>query len=118
EAAADLLEAAPTDVVLDKVSGAFHVAGVPSIAKTWAEVAASTELVVETDFAASQPSFPFGAHVAVVEVDTETGLVRLVRMVAVDDCGRILNPLLTEGQRYGGIAQGVAQALYEEIRHD
>ena len=55
---------------------------------------------------------------AVVEVDTETGRARLRRIVAVDDCGRILNPLLVEGQRHGGIAQGVAQALYEEVRYD
>jgi carbon-monoxide dehydrogenase large subunit len=63
-------------------------------------------------------TFPFGAHVAVVEVDTETGEVRLVRHVAVDDCGRVLNPALVEGQVHGGLAQGIAQALYEEIRYD
>ncbi len=57
------------------------------------------------------PTFPFGAHVAVVEVDTETGDTRLRRLVAVDDAGKILNPLLAEGQVHGGIAQGVAQAL-------
>jgi aerobic carbon-monoxide dehydrogenase large subunit len=64
------------------------------------------------------PTFPFGAHVAVVEVDTETGDARLRRLVAVDDAGRIINPLLAEGQVHGGIAQGVAQALLEEIRFD
>ena len=63
-------------------------------------------------------TFPFGAHVAVVEVDTETGDVRLVRHVAVDDCGRVLNPALVEGQVHGGLAQGIAQALYEEVRYD
>jgi carbon-monoxide dehydrogenase large subunit len=63
-------------------------------------------------------TFPFGAHVAVVEVDVRTGDVRLVRHVAVDDCGRILNPLLVRGQQHGGIAQGIAQALYEEVRYD
>ncbi len=63
-------------------------------------------------------TFPFGAHVAVVEVDTQTGAVRLVRHVAVDDCGRVLNPILVEGQVHGGLAQGIAQALYEEVRYD
>ena len=72
----------------------------------------------ENDFETPDSSYPFGAHVAVVEVDTETGLAKLVRLVTVDDCGRIANPLLVEGQVHGGIAQGVAQALYEEIAFD
>ena len=63
-------------------------------------------------------AIPFGAHVAVVEVDMETGLTKLVRHVTVDDSGNIANPLLAEGQIHGGIAQGVAQALYEEIAYD
>ena len=71
-----------------------------------------------TDFQASSPTFPFGAHVAVVDVDTETGKVVLRRHIAVDDAGRILNPLLADGQRHGGIAQGAAQALLEEVRYD
>ena len=66
----------------------------------------------------SSPTFPFGCHVAVVDVDTETGRVELVRHIAVDDAGRILNPLLADGQRHGGIAQGAAQALLEEVRYD
>ena len=66
----------------------------------------------------AQPTFPFGAHLAVVEVDTETGKVTLVRHVSVDDAGRVLNPLIAEGQRHGGIAQGVAQALVEEVIYD
>ncbi|HEY2637440.1 MAG TPA: molybdopterin cofactor-binding domain-containing protein, partial [Solirubrobacteraceae bacterium] len=64
------------------------------------------------------PTWPFGAHIAVVEVDTETGKVTLSRFIAVDDCGQILNPLLAEGQRHGGIAQGVAQAILEEFAYD
>ena len=64
------------------------------------------------------PTFPFGAHVAVVEVDTETGDARLRRHVAVDDAGTLINPLLAEGQVHGGIAQGVAQALLEEVHYD
>ncbi|MGZ4804178.1 MAG: xanthine dehydrogenase family protein molybdopterin-binding subunit, partial [Acidimicrobiia bacterium] len=65
-----------------------------------------------------EATFPFGAHVAVVEIDTETGHVELLRHVAVDDCGRILNPMLVAGQQHGGIAQGVAQALWEGVTYD
>jgi len=123
EVAADLLEAAVDDVVHDRDAGAFHVSGVPSVSRSWAEVAAAagergTPLAVDGDYTAAQPTFPFGAHVAVVEVDTETGRTELVRLVAADDAGRILNPLLADGQRHGGIAQGIAQALYEEVRFD
>jgi carbon-monoxide dehydrogenase large subunit len=75
-------------------------------------------LSIDTRFEADGATFPFGAHVAVVEVDTETGAVRLVRHVACDDAGRVLNPLLLEGQIHGGIAQGAAQALLEEVRYD
>jgi carbon-monoxide dehydrogenase large subunit len=123
--AADLLEANVDDVVLDKVGGAFHVAGTPAVSRTWADVASAAGdgagaggLFVDGMFNASSPTFPFGAHVAVVEVDTDTGGVRLRRIVTVDDAGRILNPMIVEGQRHGGIAQGVAQALYEEVRYD
>jgi carbon-monoxide dehydrogenase large subunit len=120
ELAAGLLEAAVDDVVLDTAGGRFHVAGVPAISRTWGEVADAAGGMVDADgdFSADQPTFPFGAHVAVVEVDTETGEVRLRRLVACDDAGRIVNPLLAEGQRHGGIAQGIAQALYEEVRYD
>ena len=62
--------------------------------------------------------FPFGMHLAVVEIDRETGRVRLVRYLAVDDCGRVLNPMMVDGQRHGGIAQGVGQALFEEVLYD
>ena len=62
--------------------------------------------------------FPFGTHIAVVEVDTETGMVELVDYIAVDDCGNQVNPLIVEGQVHGGIAQGVAQALWEEAVYD
>ena len=74
--------------------------------------------MIDTRFEAGSPTFPFGAHVAVVEVDTETGQVRLVRHVACDDAGRVINPLLLDGQRHGGVAQGAAQALLEEVRYD
>ncbi len=75
-------------------------------------------LGAQLDFHQDDATFPFGAHVSVVEVDTETGRVRPVRHVAVDDCGRILNPLLVTGQQHGGIAQGMAQALWEEMEYD
>jgi carbon-monoxide dehydrogenase large subunit len=119
--AADLLEANPEDVVLDKPSGTFHVAGTPAVGKTWGEVAdaaGADGLKVEHSSAPPGPTFPFGSHVAVVEVDTETGEVRLERLVAVDDAGTILNPVLAEGQRHGGLAQGAAQALLEEVLYD
>jgi carbon-monoxide dehydrogenase large subunit len=72
----------------------------------------------EGDFDGENSTFPFGAHVSVVEVDTETGKVTMRRHIAVDDCGRILNPLLVRGQQHGGIGQGVAQALFEWVRYD
>jgi carbon-monoxide dehydrogenase large subunit len=123
--AADLLEASVEDVVLDAATGTFQVAGAPQTSLAWAELAERAsgagrleELRAETDFKADGPTFPFGAHVAVVEVDTETGAVELRRIVAVDDAGHIVNPLIAEGQVHGGIATGVAQALYEEVAYD
>ena len=118
--AADLLEASPDDVVLDQDEGRFHVAGTPSIGLGWEELAVegADPLTGLSDLDEIKATFPFGAHVAVVEIDRETGAVDLVRMVAVDDAGRILNPLLAEGQVHGGLAQGAAQALYEEFRYD
>lgn len=116
--AADLLEAAVDDVELTE-AGEFGVTGVPSATLTWTQVAsAGEELHAGLDFRQEGATFPFGAHVCVVEVDTETGRVTPRRHVAVDDCGRILNPLLVEGQQHGGLAQGVAQALFEEILFD
>ena len=120
--AARLLEANEEDVVFDKAAAAFHVAGTPAVAKSWADLStalvADGGLVQETDYASQGPTFPFGAHVAVVEVDTETGQVKLVRHIACDDAGKVLNPLLLDGQIHGGIAQGAAQALLEEVRYD
>lgn len=123
EKAADLLEAAADDVVHDTEGRRFHVAGTPARAVSWAEVADAAAadanpLVGISDFSQGGATFPFGAHLAAVEVDTETGKVELRRMVACDDAGTLLNPLLAEGQVHGGLAQGVAQALFEEIRYD
>ena len=118
--AADLLEAAPADVVLDSETGQFHVVGTPARSAGWTDVAATaTEaLFVENDFEQHGATFPFGTHVAVVEVDADTGEVTLERMVAVDDAGTLLNPLLAHGQIHGGLAAGAAQALMEEVHYD
>ena len=62
--------------------------------------------------------WPFGAHICVVEVDPRTGSVDLLKYIAVDDCGNVINPLIVEGQVQGGIAQGIAQALFEEVAYD
>ncbi len=120
EAAAELLEAAVDDIVLDVASGAFHVVGTPTGTASWSQVATTFPDGVEesADFTAPQGTFPNGAHVAVVEVDPETGGTTLVRLVAADDAGTLINPLLAEGQVHGGIAQGVAQALLEGIQYD
>jgi carbon-monoxide dehydrogenase large subunit len=119
--AADLLEANPNDIELDKTNRRFHVAGTPSASKTWAELAQASGdegLSAEVDFAAPGPTFPFGSHLVVAEVDTETGGGVLERIVAVDDAGRLINPLIAEGQVHGGLAQGAAQALMEEMCYD
>jgi carbon-monoxide dehydrogenase large subunit len=124
--AAKLLEADEADIVLDRDHGSFHVSGAPAIAKTWADLAVAAKgdpdlpegLAHAAYYAVSGATFPFGAHVAVVEVDTETGQVKHLRHVACDDAGKVLNPLLLEGQIHGGVAQGTAQALLEEVRYD
>jgi len=122
---ADELEANPDDVVLDLDAGRFHVTGAPEPSLSWGELAARlsergtlAELAVERDFKPDAGTFPFGAHVAVVEVDTETGHTVLDRLVAVDDAGRIISPTIAEGQRHGGIGSGIGQALFEEFVYD
>jgi carbon-monoxide dehydrogenase large subunit len=121
---ADYLEASPADIVLDAAVGRLHVAGDPSSGISWADLASRAsaderlgELKAEHEFQAA-PTFPFGAHVAVVEVDTETAKVELLRLIAVDDAGTLINPLVAEGQVHGGVATGVAQALYEQVLYD
>jgi carbon-monoxide dehydrogenase large subunit len=128
--AGELLEVAVGDVQLDTERGVFTVSGVPTMTRTWAEIAQAAPAMLASAmerasgltetvmFTTTSPTFPFGAHVAVVEVDTETGQVRLRRFISCDDAGRILNPVVVEGQRHGGIAQGVGQALVEEVRYD
>jgi len=127
--AGNMLEASADDIVVG--DGGLHVAGVPTATVSWADLAITSRdasklppglepapLRHELDFDGSDSTFPFGAHVSVVEVDTETGEVTMLRHVAVDDCGRILNPMLVNGQQHGGIAQGAAQALYEWMQYD
>jgi len=126
--AAHLLEVDQADLV--PTDGGFALAGAPDRRLSWSELAAAasnpasvpdgmgTGLRSEGSFRETDSTFPFGAHVAVVEVDTQTGEVDLVRHIAVDDCGRILNPLLVQGQVHGGLGQGIAQALFEEVLYD
>lgn len=118
--AADLMEAAVDDVVLDAESGQFHVVGSPAVSVSWSDVAGAIDEPLREfhDFTAEMPTFPCGAHVAVVEVDQDTGATELIRIVAADDAGKLINPLLAEGQVHGGLAQGVAQVLLEEIVYD
>jgi carbon-monoxide dehydrogenase large subunit len=116
--ASDLLEAAEADLVFRY--GRIAVAGSPDSSLSFAEVAAhaagqGVELAAEDWFAPGAQTFPYGVHVAVVEVVLETGEVRLLRMVTVDDCGNVLNPMIVEGQVQGSVVQGIGQALYEGI---
>jgi aerobic carbon-monoxide dehydrogenase large subunit len=126
--AAHQFEAADED--LEFVDGEFRVKGVPARSMPLAQVAFEAftahnlpELVepsLEASVTYDPPNFtfPFGTHVAVVEVEEDTGRVRLVRYTAVDDCGNQINPLIVEGQVHGGVVQGVAQALFEEAVYD
>jgi carbon-monoxide dehydrogenase large subunit len=125
---AHLLEAAVDDI--DYADGKFFVKGSPSKFKTIQDVALMANLAwnypkgLEPGLEASAffdpPNFvyPFGAHIAVVRVDVETGEIKLERYVAVDDCGKVINPMIVEGQIHGGIVQGVGQALWEGAVYD
>ncbi len=121
--AASLLEASAEDIVVGE--GALQVAGVPAKSISWADLASAAVeqeieggLAHELDFDGTDSTYPFGSHVAVVEIDRDTGHVELLRHIAVDDCGTILNPMLVHGQQHGGIAQGIAQALWEHVQYD
>ncbi|MFZ9384574.1 MAG: xanthine dehydrogenase family protein molybdopterin-binding subunit [Ilumatobacteraceae bacterium] len=119
--AAQLLEADVSDIVLE--NGTFFVLGSPAVSKNWSDVLAEASRRHEVidgagDFAQAGGTFPSGAHVAVVEVDTETGKVVLRDLFAADDAGTIVNPLLAEGQVHGGLVQGIGQALFEEVIYD
>ena len=123
--AALLLEAHEADLVFE--NGRIGVKGAPSAAKTFAEVAAyayrplrlpdglEPGLSDEAFFEPTNNTYPFGCNIAMLEVDRDTGEPRLLRMVAVDDAGHLINPLIVEGQVHGGLAQGIGQALVEEV---
>jgi len=123
--ASHMLEASASDVTL--ADGKFFVAGSPQKAVTFAEVAMAAnfsntlppniEPGLETTvfWEPEGNTFPFGTHVCVVEIDKDTGEAEITRYVAVDDCGRQLNPMLVEGQVHGGLAQGIGQAMYERV---
>jgi carbon-monoxide dehydrogenase large subunit len=125
--AAHLLEAAPADIMWN--DGRLHVRGAPDRSVTFRDVAtaahqlgrlppgAEVGLSASGTFALAGPVFPFGAYAAAVEVDVETGEVRVARLVSVDDAGRIINPLLAEGQVVGAMAQGLAQVFWEEASY-
>ncbi len=126
--ASHLLEAAEEDIVTG--GGGLQVAGVPSSSMSWAELATAAQdpaklpegmepgLGHELDFDGQDSTFPFGVHISLVEVDTDTGAVEMLKHWAVDDCGKILNPMMVSGQQHGGIAQGAAQALFEQVVYD
>ncbi len=122
-------EASVEDVVVFP-NGTVGIAGVPDSGMTWAQIATLADdpdelpfdmapgLAAETTFDQGASTFPFGCHLSVVEVDTTTGDVTVLRHIAVDDAGNILNPRMLDGQVHGGIAQGLGQALFEEVLHD
>jgi carbon-monoxide dehydrogenase large subunit len=126
--AAHLLETSEDEVCC--FDGRVGIKDAPGLALSWSELAVAAAhsaslppglepgLRAEADFEMADSTYPSGVHVAVVEVDTETGQVRPVRHVAVDDCGHRVNPMLVEGQIFGGIAQGTAQTLYEHFAYD
>jgi carbon-monoxide dehydrogenase large subunit len=126
--AAHMLEAAEDDIEFE--GGRFSVAGSADQNVSMQQVAGAAHLAadlpegMEPGLSESQvfdpPNFtwPFGTHVCVAEVDTETGKVSIPKYVAVDDCGPVVNPQIVDGQLHGGIAQGIAQALYEEAVYD
>ena len=121
ELAADLLEASPDDLELDVDEGVWRVKGAPSGGRlSWSRLASQAEEPLSADvwFDKGIPTFPFGSHLAVVEVDTETGKVELTRIIAADDAGPVLNPVTVRGQRHGGLGQGAAQALLEVMNYD
>jgi aerobic carbon-monoxide dehydrogenase large subunit len=120
--AAELLDADERDVALDRGSGRWRTGDDPPREISWAELVRRSRpggsLAVEVKYSMPKLTFCYGSHLALVGVEVEKGHVRLLRLVAADDAGRVINPLLAEGQRHGAIAQGVGQALYEEMTYD
>ncbi len=128
EIAAHLMEAAPEDIRF--ADGGAHVVGAPGRVTTWEEIAdvayrphrgpdgLDAGLEAHAIFSPGNATWPFGSHIAVVEVDPATGDVQFLRYIAVDDCGNVINPMIVDGQVHGGIAQGVGQAMFEEAIYD
>ena len=128
EIASHLLEADAEDLVF--ADGRISVKGAPRKALTIPQIAQQAHtaknlpqglqpsLSAEATFEPSNFTFPFGTHICVVEIDPQTGSVEIKKYVAVDDCGKVINPLLVDGQLQGGIVQGLGQALYEEVVYD
>ncbi len=126
--AAHLLEASEADIVF--ADGGAHVAGSEDKAVPWAEIAKAayqahkapagwdSGLEAHAGFSPGNATWPFGTHLAVVEVDAETGDVKLLKYVGADDCGNVISPMIVAGQVHGGIAQGIGQALFEEAVFD
>ncbi len=126
--AAHLLEANPEDIVHD--NGKYYVQGTPTKVQTIQEIALMANVawnlpegmdpgLEESNFHdPTNFTFPFGAHVCVVEVDEETGEIKILRYIAVDDVGKVINPMIVDGQVHGGVAQGIGQALYEHGIYD
>lgn len=123
-----MMNANEDDLVFE--GGKIYLSGFPDVAKTFGEVAAFSYIPIplpegmepglsdEAFFEPSNNTYPFGCHIAMLEVDRDTGEPRLLKMVAVDDCGTIINPLIVEGQIHGGLAQGIGQAMIEEVVYD
>ena len=121
-------EVSPEDLVFE--SGRIQVAGAPEVSRSFAEVADYAYVPVplppglepglseEAFFEPENNTYPFGCHISMVEIDRETGAPRLLKMIAVDDCGNVINPLIVEGQVHGGLAQGIGQAMFEEVVYD
>jgi carbon-monoxide dehydrogenase large subunit len=126
--AAHLLEASPDEIVFE--AGRYQVKGVPARHVTFQEVALHAHLgwklpkdvepglEAAANYDPANFTYPFGTHIAVVDVDRDTGMVEIVRYVAVDDCGTRINPMVIEGQVHGGIVQGIGQALFEGAVYD
>jgi carbon-monoxide dehydrogenase large subunit len=128
EIAANLLEASPADIQLDE--GKFFVAGTPAKAMGFNDVAGAAHmgrglsegmepgLEIRETYAMHGTAYPFGTHVAVVEVDVDTGMVQVLRYLGVDDCGVMINPMLVTGQLHGGFAQAFGEVFMEQMRYD
>ena len=126
--AAHLLEASAEDIVFE--DGSAHVAGSPEKSVDWAAIAKAayqahtspddveSGLEAHTAFSPGNATWPFGTHIAMVEVDADTGNVELLEYHGVDDCGHVINPMIVDGQIHGGIAQGIGQAMFEEAIYD